>query len=180
MKRFCLLAAVAGCTYFADLSTAHATEVGNGRDFGLGFALGRPSSLVGKVFLGGENALDFGLGFSSFGSNCWDRDGDRYCDNRWRFNHITANVDYLWQDEIVRGTGAKLDWHIGVGGRIWLYEDGYNDGLALAARMPVGLDLTFPKPDFLEVYLELAPALYVFPSVGLDLVEAQLGVRFYF
>jgi hypothetical protein len=179
MKRFFALAAVLGCTYFADLSVAHATEVGNGRDFGLGFALGRPTSLVGKAFLGGDNALDFGLGFSSFGSNCWHDRGARYCDSNWRFNHITMNVDYLWQDEIVRGSGAKLDWHIGVGGRVWIYSDGWNDGFALAGRMPVGLDLTFPKPSFLEVFFELAPALYVFPGVGLD-IEAQLGVRFYF
>jgi hypothetical protein len=45
--------------------------------------------------------------------------------------------------------------------------------------MPVGVDLMFRKPDFLEVFLELAPALYLVPGVGLD-IEAFLGVRFYF
>jgi hypothetical protein len=45
--------------------------------------------------------------------------------------------------------------------------------------MPVGLDLGFRKPSFLEVFLELAPAVYIVPGVYLDL-EAFLGVRFYF
>ena len=46
--------------------SAHATEVGNGRDFGLGIALGDPMSFVGKVFVARENAIDFGVGFYSW------------------------------------------------------------------------------------------------------------------
>jgi hypothetical protein len=88
---------------------------------------------------------------------------------------VTANVDYLWQDPIVAGSAANLDWHIGAGGRIWLGDGSFS----AAARMPVGLDLTFRKPSFLEVYLELAPAVYIVPGLYLDL-EAMLGVRFYF
>ena len=34
-------------------------------------------------------------------------------------------------------------------------------------------------PSFLEVFLEIAPAMYIVPGLYLDL-EAFLGVRFYF
>ena len=68
------------------------------------------------------------------------------------------------------------------GGRLWVGDDDYyedDSDVALAARMPVGLDLTFDKPDFLEVFIELAPALFIVPGVHFD-IEAFVGVRFYF
>jgi hypothetical protein len=156
-------------------SRAQATEVGHGRDFGLGFAFGSPTSIVGKYFIGDGNALDFGLGFWRYGWHC-DRPADnQYCGDYNAFTRVSLNADYLWQEPIVAGRAANLDWHIGAGGRVWL---GGGD-FALAARMPIGLDLTFRRPAFLEVFLELAPALYIVPDINLD-IEAFLGVRFYF
>ena len=46
-------------------------------------------------------------------------------------------------------------------------------------RGPVGLDLTLARPNFLEVFFELAPALYVVPVAFLSF-EGALGVRGYF
>jgi hypothetical protein len=153
-----------------------ATEVGRGRDFGVGVAFGSPTSLVAKYFVGGGNALDFGLGFWSYGWGCRRRgDAPRVCDGYNAFDLVTVNVDYLWQDGIVSGRAATLDWHIGGGGRVWVGDGTF----AAAARMPIGVDLTFRKPDFLEVFLELAPAVYIVPGLDLD-IEAFLGVRFYF
>ena len=170
MKRLiavlCLIAA-----YLGDLGVAEATEVGRGRNFGLGVAFGSPTSIVGKYFIGGGNALDFGLGFWTYGWGCNNRG---YCEGR-SFDVLTLNADYLWQDGVVQGSKATLDWHIGAGGRVWV---GGGDA-SIAARMPVGLDLTFRKPSFLEVFLEIAPAVYIVPGLYLDL-EAFLGVRFYF
>jgi hypothetical protein len=152
--------------------SAHATEVGHGRDFGIGVAIGSPTSVVGKVFIGGGNAIDFGLGFWTYGWGCNDRG---YCDGR-SLDVVTVSADYLWQDSVVAGSKANLDWHIGVGGRVWA---GSGEA-AIAARMPLGLDLTFRKPSFLEVFVEIAPAVYVVPNlVDVD-IEAFLGVRFYF
>jgi len=159
-----------GAAVLGQVPVASATEVGRGRDFGLGVAIGSPTSIVGKYYLSQENAIDFGLGFWTYGWGC-GRHG--YCDGR-SFDVITVNADYLWQDEVARGAKVNLDWHIGAGGRFWA-----GGGTALAARMPVGLDLMFRKPAWLELFVEIAPALYIVPGVGLDL-EGFLGVRFYF
>jgi hypothetical protein len=164
-----------GVTFFAALPDAGATAVGRGRNFGIGAAFGSPTSLVAKYFVGGGNAFDFGLGFWSYGRCRGPRNDDRFCNYDNSFDRITFNLDYLWQDNLIAGTGARLDWHIGGGGRVWAGDGNF----AAAARMPVGVDLMFRKPDFLEVFLELAPALYLVPGVGLD-IEAFLGVRFYF
>lgn len=156
---------------------ANATEVGNGRDFGLGFAVGDPMGFVGKVFVGKENAVDFGVGFFNWWRGCHNDRGTRVCGGGW--GNLTLHADYLWQFEIVRGRKAKLDWHLGPGGRVWIRNHHHNDDLAMAIRGPIGIDLTFNKPSFIEVFLEVAPAMYVFPDVWVD-PEANLGVRFYF
>lgn len=178
-----LLAAIVA---IATAANAQATEVGNARTFGLGLALGAPSSITAKYFLGPTSAIDGGLSFTTWGNHwnhgwCYDSRGRRLdCDYySGRRTHLSLYGDYLWQDTLARGT-AKLDWHVGVGGRLWFY-DNYNAGndLALAARVPLGLDLTFQRPNFLELFFELAPALYVLPGIDLD-VEGAIGVRFYF
>jgi hypothetical protein len=170
---------------------ASATEVGTSRNLGLGVAVGTQTSLVGKYHIDRESALDFGLSFWRYRHGCWrDNRGVVYCD-RYRYGYgprdggLGLQAGYLWQDNLIRRQ-ANLDWHIGLGGRVWFWDNSYYDdayyddhNVAFAVRMPVGLDLTFNKPSFLEVYLEVAPALYVFPAVDL-LAEAFIGVRFYF
>jgi hypothetical protein len=174
VKRFLIFVSL-GIAFFSRLPGAAATEVGRGRDIGLGVAFGSPTSFVGKVFVGGGNAVDFGLGFWSYGWRCSGPYGRAYCDDGRAFDLVSVNADYLWQDPLVAGTGANLDWHIGAGGRVWLGDGDF----AAAARMPVGLDLTFRKPSFLEVFVEIAPAVYVVPDIDLD-IEGFLGVRLYF
>jgi hypothetical protein len=159
-------------------ATAHA-QVGTGRTFGLGFQVGDPTALIGKVFIGGGNAIDFGLGFGGFGyarcrdaNNHWYYCGDRY-GRDW-----SLHADYLWQDNLVRGQ-AKLDWHIGAGARMEFWDAWDGGRVGLIARMPVGLDLTFARPNFLEVFFEIAPGIVIVPPLFFDL-DAALGVRFYF
>jgi hypothetical protein len=179
LNRLCRLAL--GLALFLLLTAvpqaARATEVGNTRTFGLGFAVGDPTGIVGKLFLGPGQALDFGLSFARYGGGrCWN--GDQYvaCN---RTGYVGLNVDYLWQNNIIYDR-VTLDWHIGAGGRIWFISDNdYEDDLALAARMPIGLDLMFANPSFLEVFVELAPSLYLLPGTDFG-IEAALGVRFYF
>jgi hypothetical protein len=168
--------------------TAQATEVGGSRNFGLGLGVGTATSLVGKLFIDGDSALDFGVSFWRNRHGCWqDRRGVVVCDgygDSYRTGSYGLHLDYLWQDTLFRRS-AKLDWHIGAGARFWHwdYDDYYyayrNSSSALAARMPAGLDLTFTRPSFLELYLEAAPTLFIAPFVAFDL-EAFLGVRLYF
>ncbi len=165
-------------------STAEATQVGSSRRFGIGFVLGDPTGLTAKYFVSRQNALDFGLGFGGYGwgrGYCYrDIAGQRYCDGR-RFGHTSINLDYLWHNPIAV-SNVSLDWYIGVGGRIWFWDYGndyYGDEFVLAARAPIGLSLRFANPGFLELFLEIAPSLYLTHGPDLDF-DAGFGLRFYF
>jgi hypothetical protein len=159
-------------------ATAHA-QVGHGRNFGLGFQLGDPSALIGKVFVGSGNAFDFGLGFGGWGYNrCRDSHGTwYYCGDRYG-RDWSIHADYLWQDNLVHQQ-AKLDWHIGGGARMIFWDTFDGGDLALIARMPIGLDLSFQRPNFIEVFFEIAPGIMIVPPLRPDL-DAALGIRFFF
>jgi hypothetical protein len=158
-------------------STTGTTEVGYGRTFGLGFMIGDPTGLSGKLWVARTNAIDFGVGFWGYGpDNCAGR--GLPCD-RFGYHAGTLNADYLWQSNIVRGR-AQLDWHIGAGARALFIGDPCGSGCwDVGVRGPIGLDLTFTQPSFLEVFLELAPAFYLVPGAFFAM-EGGLGVRGYF
>jgi hypothetical protein len=180
MKRTLLTSLAAIFLFVAGARSAGATEVGYGRKFGLGFVLGDPTGLSAKYWVSSTNALDFGLGFTNygygFGGSCFvDSNGNQHCSG---YYDTSINVDYLWQSNIVRGN-AQLDWYIGGGGRVFfLGSRNYRYGIDVAARAPVGLALMFNNPSFIEVFFELAPALYLLPPAFT--IEGGLGVRFYF
>jgi hypothetical protein len=166
---------VAAVLLFGTARTANATEVGYGRKFGLGFMLGDPTGFTAKLWVAPTNSFDFGLGFWGYGfDNCA---GGGPC-HHYGYQSGTINIDYLWQSNIVRGP-AQLDWHIGPGGRAIWYGGCNGDCFQLAARMPVGLDLMFANPGWIEVFFEIAPAIYLVPNVFDFGVEGGLGVRFY-
>ncbi len=168
----------AGLLFGVGAAPAQATEVGYGRNLGLGFELGDPTGFTGKYWVGRTNAIDFGVGFDgyAYGGTCTtNRAG--VCNGR-----LTLNVDYLWQSNLVRST-AQLDWHLGAGGRMNIWNDNARNYLSLGGRMPVGLDLMFNNPNFLELFFELAPVLNIGPSGGPVLwlsFDVDLGIRFYF
>jgi len=160
--------------------TARATEVGYSRKFGLGFMLGDPTGFSGKVWVGPTNAIDFGLGFYSYGwgNRCYDDANGHHCNSYSSYDIIS---DYLWQSNIVRGS-AQLDWHLGLGGKLsgsnyWDNNHG-GHGWNAGPRGSIGLDLMFQNPSFLEIFFEVAPVFYLFDPVFL--VDAAVGVRFYF
>lgn len=158
---------------------AKATEVGTARTFGLGVQLLDPTALIGKTFLDRYDAVDFGIGFWGYGS-CYRSNGETYyC--RDSAANFSVHADYLFEEPIVERE-LRLDWHVGVGGRaiFWGYaNDNADRGTTLLARVPLGLDLTFHRPEWLEVYLEVAPALVVVPPLGFT-IDVGLGVRAYF
>ena len=183
VKRLFCQAVLCG-TLLLGARPVYATDVGASRDFGLGVAVGTATSIVGKYFLDQESAFDFGVSFWRFGRGCWrDNRGVAYCDRGYGYRNSGYGIhaDYLWQDTLFRRR-AKLDWHIGAGGRLWVWDDYYaydDNEVAFAARMPIGMDLTFVRPDFLEVYAEVVPSLYVVPGTDIEM-EGFFGVRLYF
>jgi hypothetical protein len=182
MKRPILLTLALATILSAGTSRAYATEVGRTRNFGLGFQLGEPTAITAKAFIGGANALDFGLGFGGWGYG-WCRNNSNGTTYRCGdLNHnISLHADYLYQENIVNMTN-RLDWYVGVGGRAIMWAYGSNDlghDVVLLARIPIGLAATFRRPDFLEAYLEIAPALVVFPPLDFT-IDVALGVRAYF
>lgn len=179
MKRVLFLATLLVATTGVGMGIARATEVGNYRTFGLGVQLLDPTAIIGKVFLDRTDALDFGLGFWGYG-RCYHNDGSTYYCNSNHYDY-SIHFDYLYEEPIVEKT-VRLDWHAGAGGRIifWGYNDNNSDhGVTLLARVPLGLDLTFRRPNWLEVYLELAPALVLIPPLDFT-IDIGLGVRAYF
>jgi hypothetical protein len=158
---------------------ATATEVGSTRPFGLGVQVFEPTALIGKLFLDRNDALDFGVGFWGYG-RCYNNNGPYYCD---RANQVfSVHFDYLYQEPFVEAAPVRLDWHAGVGGRMVFHgyaDDNGTHDLALFARVPLGIDVTFRRPRWLEIYLEAAPGLWLIPPVAFD-IDVGLGVRAYF
>jgi hypothetical protein len=179
MKRVFLLSAFLVGTIAAMSGTARATEVGTSRMFGLGVQLFEPTALIGKLFLDRNDALDFGIGFYGLGyGTCYNSNGNYYCNGNSGHN-VSLHFDYLYEEPIVNST-VRLDWHAGAGGRLIFgnYNNSNHDA-ALLARVPLGLDLTFRRPQWLEAYLEVAPALVIVPPLYFD-IDIGLGVRAYF
>lgn len=177
MKRVTYLAAFI-VTMTLGAGAARATEVGTARPFGLGLQLFDPTAIIGKVFLDRNDAIDFGLGFWGYG-RCYDPNGNPHtCSNS--YGYWSIHVDYLYEEPIVDST-VRLDWHVGVGGRLafWNHNTYADRAAGIFARVPLGLDLAFRRPRWLEVYLEIAPGVWVYPPLYFD-IDVGLGLRAYF
>ncbi|HEY5284898.1 MAG TPA: DUF3996 domain-containing protein [Polyangia bacterium] len=179
MKRVILFSVLLLTAVVSSPAVSRATEVGTSRKFGLGVQLFEPTAIIGKLFLDRNDAVDFGVGFWGYG-RCYDNNGYAYaCNNDNQYFSIHA--DYLYEEGIVDSV-VRLDWHAGAGGRIafdsYVNDNGRHDA-AFFARVPLGLDLAFKRPRWLETYLEIAPGLWIFPPLKFD-IDVGLGVRAYF
>jgi hypothetical protein len=176
-----LLTLVAAAGLSAAPGLAQATEVGSTRNFGLGFQIGDPTAITAKAFVGGRHAFDFGLGFGGWGYG-WCTDANDHTYRCGSLNHnVSLHADYLYQENILNMTN-RLDWYAGLGGRVIMSAYGSNNlgrDVVMLARVPLGLAVTFQRPSFLEVYLEIAPAIVVFPPLDFA-VDVGLGARAYF
>lgn len=149
----------------------------NGK-FGLGLELGGPSGLSGKYFLTGSTALDFGLGWID----------DDYYGYRYGRRGVHLYIDHLWHPvELVNAEPFKLPFYVGVGLRLWDWED--NDGVdgdVIGVRVPLGLAFDFNNiPLDIFITLALVADLFVddyadrYDRFGLHL-EGSIGARFWF
>lgn len=150
---------------------AGATEIGNGRAFGLGLQLGAPSAITGKFYLGGrQNAIDFAVGafYDDYG---YVYDG-LYVQAAYHF-HLT---------ELTSGNGVTIPFRIGIGGFLGSWNYGWSGrwdyGVVIGARVPFGLDFDLESAP-VQFYLEVAPQVTVLPPLGIG-ADGGIGFRYYF
>ena len=127
------------------------------RGFGAGIVLGEPTGLTAKVWMGEHSALDAAVAWSFVG------DGSLYVHGGYLF-HFASPVG-IEEGELLpyAGAGAKV-----------VFADDPEFGI----RVPLGVAYFFEGAP-VEVFLELAPGLQLFPETEAD-VTGGIGGRFYF
>ena len=146
--------------------------------FGIGLQVGSPTAITVKLAGPHESGLAFGVGAgfgygSGFGASLW------------------LHVDYLFHlATLLDGDGVDLGVYAGPGLFATIFGRNYGFGYAgqpylnnwdyvgFGIRVPIGLSLAFETFP-LEVFLELDPALSLFPGLGFG-IGASLGFRIYF
>lgn len=148
----------------------------SGGGFGVGLQVGTPTAVTFK-FPGGGNAnivlgIGVGIGYQNLG----------------RFS-LSLHGDYLFTVATLVDNGSvDLSAYVGPGLWVVIGDRGYGyfgnyyyegiDYLGVGIRVPLGLALAFAAAP-IEIYLELDPAIFVFP--GLDgFLGASLGFRWFF
>lgn len=130
-----------------------------GRGVGLGFILGEPDGVSGKLWLGNATALAAAVGWSNS-----DRDDSAH-----------LQLDHVWHDfgvlDVDRGS---LPVYYGLGVRIDFHKKHDQAGV----RFPLGLAYLF-KSRRADIFLEVVPALELTPDTDVD-VGAGLGARYFF
>lgn len=137
--------------------------------FGLGLELGAPFGLNGKYFLSDSGALNFGLGASGYVRG--DRDG------------LHLYLDYLWHPvSLANPPEFQLPFYIGIGGRLWNFDEDDDGATAFGLRVPIGIafDLNNIPLDF---FIQLTPTIDFYRGYRDDVgfwFDFSVGVRFWF
>lgn len=145
--------------------TAHATEVGNRADIGVGIVLGEPTGITGKIYLSREHALDVTLGTGTYDNG--------------RDSGLWLSVVYLWHPSVLHSDPAfDLGWHFGVGGFVTDHQ--VQSDAAIGARVPVGLDFTLHDVP-LQFFIDVSADVEIVPDPVQDLwLGLGLGGRYFF
>jgi hypothetical protein len=147
---------------------------------GVGLQVGTPTALTFKFGAGANTNIVLGIGL-----------GFGYDGFAGRFFGLSLHGDYLFTLVTLVNNGT-IDLTAYVGPGLWLtlfnashynYFNGVviatgEDLIGIGARLPLGLNLRFGAAP-IEIYLELDPALFVFPYVG-GFIGASLGFRWFF
>lgn len=162
--------------------------------FGLGFELGEPTGFNAKYWLDNRNALDFVVGWNSWGyrgrdyyrdNRCYDGNFRNstwpYCRDReldgYRWDQFHFHFDYLaHRFDIIR---AQIPIPIYYGGGVqYEYRNYWPDQSWLGVRGTAGIAL-MPKTIPFDFFFELAPVFYVLPGPDFNL-NGGIGARFWF
>ena len=141
--------------------------------FGLGLELGAPFGLNGKYFLSSDRALNFGIGANGY-YYYGERDG------------LHLYLDYLFHPfSLANLPQFQLPFYIGIGGRLWSFNDSGpdDDAVAFGIRVPIGIafDLNNVPLDF---FVQLTPVLDFYSGYNDENLgfwfDFSVGVRFWF
>jgi hypothetical protein len=142
--------------------------VANGT-FGAGLELGSPFGLNGKYFLSSDGALNFGLGADGYYRG--DRDG------------FHLYLDYLWHPiSLANPAEFQLPFYIGIGGRLWNFDDANDNALAFGVRIPFGISFDFNNVP-IDIFLQITPTLDFFSGYNDNVgfwFAGSLGIRYWF
>ena len=134
------------------------------KEYQLGFVLGAPTGISGKMEMGGNRSVDAVLAYSLY-----------------RHQNLVFHSDYLVEKAHSYDVHATspLDLYYGIGVRMGFIDGGKHDGdLAIGPRAPIGVNFKVQNPN-LELFGEVAAALDLAPETNFD-VEAGLGIRYRF
>jgi hypothetical protein len=135
------------------LFTSIGSAQNQGSGLGLGLQIGEPTGVSIKGWLSHKGALQLGVGWPSLSQD----------------NGLAVSAEYLWHSYAL----CSRQWFplfYGLGGIFG------ND--LIGARGIFGL-AWWPRGSSLDIYLQLAPALYFKPSSKFDL-DFGFGVRYFF
>lgn len=137
--------------------------------FGLGFVLGEPTGLTGKLFLHPNHALDVILAY--------DISDEAFA--------VAMDYHFLFDPWPFRLSAGEMPVYVGIGGKLAVFgdesrgrRDDHDDEVAFGIRVPIGLAFLFNRVP-IEIFVEIAPGIRVFPATDAD-VDGGIGVRFYF
>ena len=135
-----------------------------------GLVVGDPTGLSLKSWHG-QHAYNFGLGWQNYGGYYYEF-GPHYYYRRNSVIHVTA--DYVKHNyNVFHLHQGKLPAYYGIGVSVFA-----GDGSAVGVRIPLGLDYIFAHAP-LDVFVELAPTMYLAPGAVFDMGGAA-GVRYRF
>ena len=142
---------------------AQTTAERQGGAFGLGFAIGAPAGLAGKIWMNPSNGIQFSVG------------GDL-----GRLGDLVTTVDYTRH---VRPFATEdgiysVPLHFGVGMNLGSNVYELNNVVLVGLRAVAGATVNITELP-IDMFFETAPTLYVHESFTWS-VDGQLGVRYYF
>ena len=138
---------------------------------GAGLIIGEPTGISAKFWTTSTNALDMGIGWS--GGNQLVR-----IDNGWYYtgpSYLHIHADYLWHSFDAIRSHERFPIYYGFGFHL---DEGYSAPSVLGFRGVAGIDW-MPHAVPIDVFLELAPVVFLTPGSGLGM-DAGIGARFFF
>lgn len=123
----------------------------------VGVMVGEPTGLSAKQWLGQSTAVDLAVAWSFAGAGAF-----------------YVHLDYQQHFAITDVRPGSLSAFVGAGGKISIRADEFR----LGARIPLGLYYAFDTVP-LEVFLEIAPGLMIFPATTFD-AGGGIGIRYRF